>query len=514
VTDFFTGFTAQRYRDSSFITQQKARTLFIFNMVTLALLLIFMISLNATSKRDTFSLINVVFLFIMVIVTTGIILIRAGNYRSAANLTVTGAVVALGVLVNFGQMKFNIGIITSNYISIIFIVFTALFCTRRMTVFITFLVLLFSGLSFMRTDLLSRSESITVFINFTFQAGLIAALCFFLMKIIDMAIARLEKELKNEEQLISIKNILQSVRDVSLELNNSSEQMESVSKEFSESSQDQAAHVEEITATIEEISAGAESVAQISLNQHESIQSLLGQMEELSGMINQIKNEISEGERLSDDISGYARNGEKRVGEMSSSMEKISRSSGEANRIIQIIKDISDRINLLSLNASIEAARAGESGRGFAVVAEEISKLGDSTTSSVKEIEDLIIANVTETRRGMDNVVSAVEAIDLIIKGIEGISSMVAVIGDNISQQAEVNSAVNRAAGDVMMRSEEIKNSSDEQKNASLEIVKAVSNINELTQANASGAELVSRSSKDIAEYAGILLEKVEAFNY
>lgn len=54
------------------------------------------------------------------------------------------------------------------------------------------------------------------------------------------------------------------------------------------------------------------------------------------------------------------------------------------------ISEISEQINLLSLNAAIEAARAGEQGRGFAVVAEEVGKLADESSEAVKNVKGVI----------------------------------------------------------------------------------------------------------------------------
>ncbi len=74
----------------------------------------------------------------------------------------------------------------------------------------------------------------------------------------------------------------------------------------------------------------------------------------------------------------------------------------EISNALQIINEVSEETNLISLNASIEAARAGEAGKSFAVVAAEIKKLSAQTAESVQYIEEIIekVAESMETSVG------------------------------------------------------------------------------------------------------------------
>ncbi len=311
-----------------------------------------------------------------------------------------------------------------------------------------------------------------------------------------------------------VSGVIRETINTSNELGVSSEELSATTESFSDNTQSQAASSEEITATMEEISAGIENVSDNTQYQYDKLNELILEMNSLSEIIHEMDAKIADTQGMSGNISVLAQSGGKSLQLMNRSMSTIYDSSNKVRDIIGIINDISDRINLLSLNAAIEAARAGEAGRGFAVVADEISKLADQTASSISDIDSLIRVNKDEIDMGMKNVNDTIESISSIINGVESIGEMMNRIFQGMEQQKATNESVNRSAGELKVRSEEVRTATSEQKNAVNEVMKSITNINEMNQSIASGSEQITASTSRLATMAENLKNLVNFFKF
>jgi len=313
--------------------------------------------------------------------------------------------------------------------------------------------------------------------------------------------------------------IVSKFRDVVINVQNavdnlivSSEEMAGTTNEFAENSESQSAATEEVTSTTEELSAGAENINKSIAAQVEKISGLLSNIQDLSSTINSVNEKVTSTAGASQEISSHARLGDKSLNEMTSGMKKISESSGKMKDVIGIINDISDRINLLSLNAAIEAARAGDAGRGFAVVADEISKLAEQTASSINEIDSLIKINNDEIRTGMSNTEETIGKISFIIGKIQVIDAMMSEITGEMKTQLSIRNRVNDDVSAISRGLNEIRMAAGEQQTATAEIVKSMTNINDITQENASGIEEIAGNFENLSSMAEGLKEKISFF--
>ena len=254
--------------------------------------------------------------------------------------------------------------------------------------------------------------------------------------------AQAESE-KNLSQNLFIRGVLKSSSETLL---GNTESLSRSISDFTGNSNEQASATEEISASIAGASGAAISVKESAEKQLHGMEDLSQALVRLAGSTDALSGTVGRALAMINQVSANAKSGEESLATMNESMKAIRGSSEEITGIIEIINDISDRINLLALNATIEAARAGEYGRGFAVVADEIGKLATATAASIKNINDLIRRNEKEIGSGMQNTTVAVSRINAIIKDIEGIVAAFAELSARAGEQAQANRVVKDSA--------------------------------------------------------------------
>ena len=211
-------------------------------------------------------------------------------------------------------------------------------------------------------------------------------------------------------------------------------------------------------------------------------------------------------------ISVEAVSGADALSSMNTSMSQIVESSKDMKNIIEIINSISEKINLLALNASIEAARAGQAGKGFAVVALEISRLADQTASSVKDIDSLIKKNNKQIASGIETVNVMMKKTDSINSGVDSIVLKMNSIFDYMQRQITTKFLVERETEVVKGQASEIQQITREQKVAFNEIVKAITFINEISHSNTESSQLIAIKSLELSKVAESLKKNVDFF--
>lgn len=156
--------------------------------------------------------------------------------------------------------------------------------------------------------------------------------------------------------------------------------------------------------------------------------------ERLNGMVQETSaffTEISDGSQKAHD----------QLSRLAAKSEEFSKNMSYIYNILNIIKEISSRTNLLGLNAAIEATRAGEHGSGFAVVAQEIRKLAEHSKSSVDQVRQHL-EQLQETIQIMNESLQQIAALvgkhSASVLEFEAIMKQLSTIAQDLYEQAQI----------------------------------------------------------------------------
>ena len=241
---------------------------------------------------------------------------------------------------------------------------------------------------------------------------------------------------------------------------------------------------ESINTASTEIASGNADLSQRTEEQASSLEETASSMEELTSTVRQNAENAKQANQLAANASDIAVKGGQVVDSVVQTMGSISSSSKKIVDIISVIEGIAFQTNILALNAAVEAARAGEQGRGFAVVASEVRNLAQRSAAAAKEIKTLIGDSVGKVDIGAKQVEQAGATMEEIVSAVKRVTDIMAEIAAASKEQSAGIEQVN----------------------------KAIIQMDEVTQQNATLVEEAAAAAESMQGQAEVLMRAVSIF--
>ncbi|WP_371802258.1 ABC transporter substrate-binding protein [Candidatus Lokiarchaeum ossiferum] len=195
-----------------------------------------------------------------------------------------------------------------------------------------------------------------------------------------------------------------------------------------------------------------EDISKSVVNQMGAVEKVIKEIENYSIVNEKVNTQTENSKLIANNTMNVAKSGhgatdrsikaikdiETSVGSVRSEVLSLSEQTMEISKMLKIIKDISQKTNILSLNAQIEAARAGDAGRGFAVVADEVGKLAKSSDNAAEEINNIL----SKIETGIKTTLGAMkESNNKVNEGVQ-ITKDTSAVFDNIIKSVNETSGV------------------------------------------------------------------------
>ncbi|MCL2155377.1 MAG: methyl-accepting chemotaxis protein [Leptospirales bacterium] len=280
--------------------------------------------------------------------------------------------------------------------------------------------------------------------------------------------------------------------------------------DFNSNMESQAARFSEMSATMEEISGASEQIATESVTQVEGNVKMESIIDEFKGIRLGTKRNLDETYNDIQSVSDQSATANEHLMEVEKTVYAIKDQSSRIGQIVELIVDIADRINLLSLNASIEAARAGESGRGFAVVADEIGKLAFQTQESIKEINSVISSSSKSTIDGATVIQKTAQMMRDMISRMDQGANKIRTLQESLLIEDRFTQIIINQMNDNITQAKKISTATDEQKIAVATSFKTIEEVINILDGMVAEAKGMAKISDEIHNNATDIITKTK----
>lgn len=331
----------------------------------------------------------------------------------------------------------------------------------------------------------------------------------------------LNRDRKDETGVMNraILSLQQELSHVTANINEQCDKLYAAAGSMAQSVHETVNTVEQVEKAVGEIAEGATSQAAETQTATEQIIAMGNMIEETDAEVEELRANArkmqSAGEQATEIIGALSEVNQQTkdaIAVIAKQTDVTNESALKIKTAVDIITDIAEETNLLSLNASIEAARAGEQGRGFAVVAGQIQKLAEQSNESAQQITSIIELLIQETQRSVQTMTDVKTVIDKQDENVNQTEEAFGDVKDGITQSIEGIQVIARRVKEL-----------DE---ARVKVVDVVQNLTAIAEENAASTEQTSASAtemsaimesidsnvKDLNEVANLLRDSMSKF--
>ena len=278
---------------------------------------------------------------------------------------------------------------------------------------------------------------------------------------------------------LSIRQLLAGIKQAALDINKGTSEILASIVEQSAGASEQASSISETSTTVTEVKQTSEQAA--------------GRARDIVGVAEQSAEFCADGEASVEKTAEEFNLIADQVEKSAVSVLALSEKTQQISEILRTVRELAERSNILSLNASIEAARAGEAGKGFGVVAVEVKNLADQSKAAASQIQEILneIQGAANT-----SVMVAEEASKRVDRGKE----IVVVLRERMENLSEAVATVGRSA-------KQIASSSNQQSIGMEQVALAMENINQVAAESVTSVKDIEDAARGLSDLGARLAD-------